>query len=115
MQPESQYYFQRQLKANRRYTSKSSNAIDDEIKGLLQREAFVFINKVKIIAIASVLEGRFIPAIKQRRTDNEQYKTRFIVQGHKEKYKVPIIRTSRIDHHRNIRTMYSIAAMFHAH
>lgn len=61
------------------------NDNNDQIKGLLDRNTFAFVNNRKLYAEANFLWERFIPEMKQTGTDNEQYKSRFIVQGHTEK------------------------------
>lgn len=114
-QPETHFPYEILLKSDHSYTSKASkHAIDDEIKGLLHRNTFSFVNKKKISPEENVLWG-IILAIKQPGTANEQYSGRFIVQRHKDKDKDLIMHTPRTVRHRNIRLMSSIVAMFPSH
>ena len=103
-------------KSDPRYTNKdSTEAITQEINGLLERKAFEFTPLHRLPEDANILGGRFILAIKQPGTPNERYKARFVVQGHKDREKNYIIHTSKTVRHKNIRIMMTITASKKGH
>lgn len=114
--PEPKYLTEVVLKSYLRYTSTpAKDAINAEVQGLLQRNSFAFVKQDKLPQDANILGGRFILAIKQPGTQNERYKERFVVQGHRDREKDLIVHTSRTVRHRNIRLMACIASMFPKH
>lgn len=79
--------------------------MEQEIQGLLQRGALVYVHEVYIPKEGNVIDGRFVMAIKQPETEKEKYKARFVVLGHKYRENLFIIHTSRTVRYRNIRRL----------
>lgn len=93
-------------------SDKCKNAINTEIEGLLSRGAFKYVRREDIPHDANILGGRFVLSIKQPNTEEELYKARFIVQGHKDKEKGFIIHISKTVRHKNIKILLTLAATY---
>jgi hypothetical protein len=54
-----------------------------EIEGLISRNTWKVVERSKVKTDANILNGRFVPTIKNIGTDEEFYKARYVLQGHK--------------------------------
>lgn len=57
----------------------------NEIRGLMARRAFEYVNRNQLPHDVNILGGIFTLTIKQPQTEDELYKARFIVHVHKDK------------------------------
>lgn len=82
-----------------------------EIVGLLDRGAFRIVLREEIDPQANVLGGRFVLTIKNKDTDNEIFKARFVVQGHLDKEKELLVHTSSTVSQQATRLLVSLATI----
>jgi len=68
----------------RQNNDKFLNAKMNELAGLAKRGVFKIVWKEEIPDNANVLGSRFVLSIKNKDSDEEIYKARFVVQGHKD-------------------------------
>jgi hypothetical protein len=57
------------------------SAAKQELMGLLERGTFKVVLREEIPKNALLMKGRFVSVIKNRDTDQEVYKARYVVQG----------------------------------
>lgn len=87
-------------------------AIADEIVGLLNKREFRVVVKQEIGEGANILGGRFVLAIKNKGTDKEMFKARYVVQGHMDRDKEWLVQNSKTVSQQAIRLLISIATIF---
>lgn len=63
------------------------DAIKKEIAGLFERGVFKMAMKEEICQNTNIISRRYAICIKDPGTQEERYKSRFIIQGHKDIYK----------------------------
>lgn len=83
-----------------------------ELEGLAKRGAFEIILKDDVPQNSNILGGRFVLTIKNKGTNKEIYKARFVVQGHKDKLKGNLVHHSTNLKQSSIRLLLCLAAMF---
>ena len=84
----------------------------DEINGLLSRGAFKIVERSAVPKGANVLRGRFVLAIKEPDTERELLKTRFVVQGHRDREKGMMVKESPTVLRHSIRLLIALASVF---
>lgn len=91
---------------------KFDEARQKEIHGLIERGVFKLILKEEVPPKANILGTRMILAIKNKNTDQELFKARLVVQGHRDKDKHKLVHPTTTLRHSSIRMLTTIAAMF---
>lgn len=86
-----------------------------ELEGLAHRGVFEVVLKDDIPSNANILGGRFVLSIKNKDTNEEIYKARYVVQGHKDIEKHMLVHSSSNLKQSSIRILLSIAALFGFH
>ncbi len=76
-------------------SAKMKAAIAKEITGLLDRGTFKIILRDEVPKGANVVGGRFVLAIKEEGTEDERYRARFVVLGHRDKDKHQLVHASQ--------------------
>lgn len=66
----------------RQHCAKLKIAKAKELEGLARRGVFEIVFRDEVPENSNILGGRFVLAIKNKETDEEVYKARFVVQGH---------------------------------
>ena len=87
-------------------------AKEKEITGLQANGTYEVVFKEDVASDANILGGRFVLSIKDKNTDNEITKARFVVQGHRDKDKNKLVHTSTNLWHHSIRLINALAAVF---
>ena len=87
-------------------------AIQKEISGLIEKGVYEIVLKEDIDPKANILGGRFVLTVKNKDTDKELYKARFVAQGHRDKEKHMLVHASTNLRQRSIRMIACIAALF---
>jgi hypothetical protein len=72
-----------------------SAAKQKELLGLLERGTLKVVLRTEIPKNAPVMKGRFVLVIKNRETDQEVYKARYVVQGFLDPLKQRAVHNSR--------------------
>ena len=83
-----------------------------EIQGLLNRGTFKIIMREDIPHNANVLPGRFVLAIKSTEDGEIKYKARFVMGGHRDKFKHLMVHNSSTLQSHSVRLLLTMA---HAH
>lgn len=83
-----------------------------EIVGLLDKNAFRVVLKEEIKPVANVLGGRFVLTIKQKNTDQELFKARFVVQGHLDREKELLVHASTTVSQQAVNMLLSLDPIF---
>lgn len=83
-----------------------------EIVGLLNKKAFRVVLKEEIEPDANVLGGRFVLTIKNKDTDHELFKARFVVQGHLDREKELLVHASTTVSQQAVKLLLSLATIF---
>lgn len=82
-----------------------------EIVSLLDKGAFRVVLRQDLSEDANVLGGRFVLTIKQKGTENELFKARFVVQGHLDKEKELLVHESTTVSQQAIKLLISLATI----
>ena len=82
-----------------------------EIDGLLSRGTFQIVCPEDIPPGANVLPGRFVLAIKSDRGGPTKWKARFVVGGHRDKFKKLMVHTSQALQTGSVRLILALAAV----
>lgn len=83
-----------------------------EIKGLLDRKAFRVVLEEDLERDANVLGGRFVLTIRNKGTNDEIFRARFVVQGHLDREKELLVHASTTVSPQAIRLLVSLATIF---
>lgn len=83
-----------------------------ELEGLARRGVFEIVAKDDVPEDANILGSRFVLSIKNKDSDKEVYKARYVVQGHKDIEKHLLVHTSTNLRQSSVRLLLSIAALF---
>ena len=83
-----------------------------EIQGLVEKGTWKVILKSEMSPNPNILGGRFVLAIKDAGTDKEKWKARFVVQGHRDKYKTSLVHDSPTARQHSTRIIVGLAAIF---
>ena len=83
-----------------------------ELQGLAQRGVYEVVWKKDVPCDANVLGGRFVLSIKNKDTQEEAYKARFVVQGHTDAEKNLLVHSSPNLKQSSIRLLLAQAATF---
>ena len=83
-----------------------------EIEGLLKKGTWKVVLQEEVPKDANVLNGRFVLTIKNKDTDDELYKARFVVQGHRDRDKKFLVHDSPNLRQSSIRLLVTVAAIF---
>lgn len=82
-----------------------------EILGLLDKGTFSVVLTEEVPPTANVLGGRFVLSIKNKGTQHEAFKARFVVQGHLDQEKSRLVHHSTNLRQSSIRTLTALAAI----
>ena len=83
-----------------------------EINGLMNKNTWKVIDQDIIPKNANILSGRFVLSIKNANTDEESYKARYVVQGHKDREKSLLVHNSTTVRQSSTRLIMALAATF---
>lgn len=83
-----------------------------EIEGLVKRGTYEVVLKEDVPVDANILGGRFVLSIKNKDTNEEKFKARFVVQGHTDREKNILVHSSTNLRQSSIRTITALAAIF---
>ena len=86
-------------------------AIQKEIEGLLKKGSFKVVIREEVSNNSNILGGRFILAIKSTNTSEENYKARFVVRGHRDRYKAIQVQASPNIGQESLRLLFAIASV----
>lgn len=92
--------------------SKFAAAKKKEVAGLKENRVFEVVFPEDVPANANILGGRFALTIKNKGTEKEMYKARYIVQGHRDREKYRLVHTSTNLGQSSIRLLTALAAIF---
>ena len=84
----------------------------DEIEGLLKRGSYVVVGKDEIPPDATVLKSRVRNSIKTKPDGSENFKTRLVIQGHKEPGKNQIVKEAPTVLRSSVRLILILCAVF---
>lgn len=87
-------------------------AKEKEIAGLIDKGTFEVVVREEVPDGANILGGRMVLSIKNKGSDEEVFKARFVVQGHRDKEKNLLIHQSTILRQSSLRTVTALAAIF---
>jgi hypothetical protein len=87
-------------------------AKEKEIEGLAKRGTFRVVCAEDLPDNANIMGGRFVLSIKNKDTDYEIFKARFVVQGHKDAQKFCLLHKATTLHVRSIRLILCLASAF---
>jgi Reverse transcriptase (RNA-dependent DNA polymerase) len=82
-----------------------------EIQGLLKRGTFKVILKSEIPDGANVLGGRYVLSIKDTGTNREVWKSRYVIQGHRDQEKEIMVRSSTNIQQRSLRIVFALSGI----
>lgn len=88
------------------------NSPEKKIESLVKRCNFEVFMKEDVPKEASVLGGNFVLAVKNKDSNEEIFKARYVVQGHTEKEKTLLVHSSRNLRQGSTRTITALAAIF---
>ena len=113
--PQEQEFFLTEIIENsdpRANSKEMENAKAKEIRNLLSRGTFKVILKEDIPPDGNVLPGRFVLAIKSTEDNKVIYKARYVIGGHRDKFKDMMVHTSTTLQPQSIRLLLAMASMF---
>ena len=96
----------------RAYSPEMNAAKKAEIKNLLERGTFKVILKEELPPDGNVLPGRFVLAIKSTDDGKINYKARYVIGGHRDKYKAFMVHSTSTMQPQSIRLLLALAAVF---
>eukprot|EP00171_Calliarthron_tuberculosum_P023641 IDg23641t1 len=82
-----------------------------EIAGLLSRGTFKVILREEVPPDANVLPGRFVLAIKSTEDGNIKFKARYVIGGHRDRFKHMMVHTASTLQPQSIRLLLALASM----
>ena len=91
---------------------KFDEAKKKEIEGLIKRGTWKIVCRSEVPDDANILNGRFVLAIKDEGTDREIWKARFIVQGHRDRFKKSLVHDISVARQYAIKMLVGIASIF---
>ena len=79
--------------------------------GLVKRGTWTVVSRKVVPKGSNILNGRFLLAVKNKGTEDEAYKARFVVQGHRDREKNLLVHNSPNIRQSSVRTLVSVAAI----
>ena len=96
----------------RSYSPEMTAAKKAEIKSLLDRGTFKVILQEELPPDGNILPGRFVVAIKSTDDDKINYKARYVIGGHRDKYKDLMVHSTSTLQPQSVRLLLALAAIF---
>ena len=82
-----------------------------EIRNLLEKGTFRVISKADVPPHGNVLSGRFVLAIKSTEDGAVKFKTRYVIAGHRDRYKEMMVHSTQTLQATSIRFLLALAAL----
>lgn len=83
-----------------------------EMKGLIDKGTLMVVDRKEVGKNANILGGRLVLDIKGVEKAQTDYKTRFVVQGHDDRYKKMLVNKASTTSQQSIRVLVTINAVF---
>lgn len=83
-----------------------------EIKSLLDRQTFKLILREELLSDGNILPGCFVMAIKSTGDGKIKYKARYVIGGHRDKYKDLMVHSTSNLQPQSVRILLALAAIF---
>ena len=96
----------------RSYSPEMTAAKKAEIKSLLDRGTFKVILQEELPPDGHILPGRFVLAIKSTDDGKIKYKARYVIGGHRDKYKDLMVHSTSTLQPQSVRLLLALAAIF---
>lgn len=90
----------------------SISAVQDNLNGLLSRDVIRLVDRRTFLSKGSHLSGRIIRCLMNVGTSAENFKARFLVQGHRDSEKAVLLHDSATLRQSSIRLILSVASSF---